>query len=209
MSEQFKVGTGGAGSLAMMKIGDYDASGNIANAISLIVGNLKEYKLDTDRAVQVNYACGSSKPISINKGISKTEGILVFNVFDVDFLTNLCKLLNAFLDLSATDGGDNAIYKRFANMTLAKLNASSSSYSLEKGTLVSTGNNHTYFTPDLMSFDILPQFDLCIINDTSQEVVKGCKIFSSDTGVGTSSIGASTNYRFTATKIEPLALLNS
>ena len=80
MEKDYSVGSGGQDSLATMIIGDYDSSGNISDGVSLVLGNLKEYKCDQDKAIQVNYACGSTKPISINKGIVKTEGSMTFNM---------------------------------------------------------------------------------------------------------------------------------
>lgn len=206
--ENYKVGTGGRNTQATMVIGNYGADGLIdpKTAVTLILGNLKSYKTDEDRATQVNYACGSTTPISINKGITKVEGVMVFNMFDVDFQSNLCKLLNAFLYLKGADA-KFLPYVNFANITLAKLNSISSSYKIDKGSLKITANKYTRFTPELITFDILPQFDLCLTNETSQEIIQGCKIFASDSGVGSSSIGASTSYRFSATKIRPLALI--
>ena len=200
MSEKMITGMSGQDSIASMNFGSYDSNGNITpeKSLELIIGNLAGYKVDSERAVQVNYVMGDDAPHSVNRGISKTEGLLAFNTYDVDFETNFCKVINAIIKKQKEGNADETLlrYAKFASKILINVNK-------KRSTKVN------YLTPDLVTLSVIPTFDFILTDKKgNREVIKGCKIFAFDTGAGTSTVGASTTYRFSAKRIIPLKKAN-
>ena len=168
--------------------------------VDVLLGNLNGYVFKGQRAGSPKWGMGMGRdPIAFNRGIEKLEGQCSFNTLSVDFESDFAYLLNTLKSLS-NNSNLKAGAKNFVNTVFSEIHR-------RRGNTVNTIASIMDIkdlTPDEVTLDLIPEFNIVAKSDTKKEVVEGVQFFAKDTSIGVSTIGTSTSYQFSARNVRPL-----
>ena len=168
--------------------------------VDVLLGSLNGYVFKGQRAGSPKWGMGMGRdPIAFNRGIEKLEGQCSFNTLSVDFESDFAYLLNTLKSLY-NNSSLKAGAKKFVNTVFSEIHR-------RRGNTVNTITSIMEIkdlTPDEVTLDLIPEFNIVAKSDTKKEVVEGVRFFAKDTSIGVSTIGTSASYQFSARNVRPL-----